>query len=459
MKVHAMHRGQRLIWVGGESMTSIEGSLGAVSAWVRGRLHRVVLTAAMSLAGTCVLVGSASAQADLGGWVFGPVEGSSPNDPASERQALKEFERNPPPGFPTLAMANIEATKAAIKHYTDIVAGGGWVAVPDAMVKPGESHFAIVELRDRLRVSGELAAGSSHSEVLDDELVQALKAFQTNNGLTPSGRLDKPTVAALNVPAADRLKQLKTNLSRLTEMAGVVKAHRKYVVVNIPAAQVESVALNKVITRHTGVVGKVDRPTPLLRSTITEMNFNPIWRLPPTVISQDLIPQGRELQAAGKNVLIKTGIEAYDGNGKKVDPESIDWSSSRPKSLSYRQPPGKDNPLGFVKINFASGESVYMHDSPSEGLFSRNFRAASSGCIRVHNVERLANWLLGQNDGWDEERVAAIKASGERLDVRLATPVPLYFVYITAWATEDGAVQFRRDLYNKDGVSEIASSY
>jgi murein L,D-transpeptidase YcbB/YkuD len=416
-----------------------------------------MLTAA-SFAASVLLANPASAQADLGGWVFGPVEGASMSDPAAERHALREFERNPPPGFPTLAMANIEATKAAIKRYSDIVAGGGWVAVPDANVKPGDSHFAIVELRDRLRVSGELAS-SSHSEVLDDELVQALKAFQATNGLTPTGRLDKSTVAALNVPATDRLKQLKTNLSRLTEMAGVVKGHKKYVVVNIPAAQVEAVALNKVITRHTGVVGKVDRPTPLLRSTITEMNFNPIWRLPPTVISQDLIPQGREMQAAGKNVLVKTGIEAYDGNGKKVDPGTIDWTSSKVKSYAYRQPPGKDNPLGFVKINFASGESVYMHDSPSEGLFGRNFRAASSGCIRVHNVERLAYWLLGQNDGWDEERVAAMKATGERLDVRLTTPVPLYFVYVTAWATEDGTVQFRRDLYNKDGVGEIASSY
>lgn len=442
----------------GETMTSFKGSFDAVSAWGNGRLSRA-LFAAISIAGVAACSTAASAQADLGGWTFGPVEGSSASDPASERQALKEFERNPPPGFPTLAMANIEATKAAIKHYTDIVAGGGWVTVPDATVKPGESHFAVVELRDRLRASGELSTSSSQSEVLDDEVVQALKIFQTNNGLTPSGRLDKSTVAALNVPAADRLKQLKTNLSRLTEMAGVVKAHRKYVIVNIPAAQVESVALNKVITRHTGVVGKVDRPTPLLRSTITEMNFNPVWRLPPTVISQDLIPQGREMQAAGKNVLVKTGIEAYDGNGKKVDPETIDWTSSKVKSYAYRQPPGKDNPLGFVKINFASGESVYMHDSPSEGLFSRNFRAASSGCIRVNNIERLANWLLGQNDGWDEERVAEIKKSGKRLDVRLTTPVPLYFVYITAWATEDGTVQFRRDLYNKDGVSEIASSY
>lgn len=394
--------------------------------------------------------------------IIGPVggEGGSGSDPAAERRALKEAERNPPPGFPTLSSANIEATKTAIKTYQDIVAQGGWPFVPDVLVKPGESHAdAIPVLRVRLSKTGELSGEPSTSDNLDADLVNALKSFQTNNGLTANGRLDKPTVQALNVPAEDRLKQLEVNLKRLTELAAIVKSQKKYVVVNIPAAQVEAVALNKVISRHTGVVGKVDRPTPLLRSTITEMNFNPVWRLPPTVITKDLIPQGRALQAEGQSVLVKMGIDAYDGSGKKVDPEKIDWSGSKPNAYSYRQQPGKTNPLGFVKINFASGESVYMHDSPSEGLFSSNFRAASSGCIRVHNIERLAYWLLGQNDEWDPERVAKMKETGERLDVRLATPVPLHFVYISAWATEDGAIQFRRDLYNRDGVSEIATSY
>jgi murein L,D-transpeptidase YcbB/YkuD len=391
---------------------------------------------------------------------FGPVGGSGGgvSDPASEREQLKELERNPPPGFPTLAPANIEATQAAIAHYTEIVTAGGWKSVPEAIVKPGEQHFAIVELRDRLIVSGELSSSAAGGETLDGTLVEALKAYQSTNGLTPNGRLDRPTIAALNVTAEDRLKQLKTNLKRLAELVPIVKPQRKYVMVNIPAAQVEAVALNKVISRHTGVVGKVDRPTPLLRSTITELNFNPIWRLPPTVIQKDLIPQGREMQAKGENVLIKTGIEAYS-NGKKVDPDKIDWNSSAPKSFSYRQPPGKDNPLGFVKINFASGESVYMHDSPSEGLFGRNFRAASSGCIRVFNIERLAYWLVAQNDGWEQDRVAEMKKTGARKDVRLATPVALHFVYITAWATQDGTIQFRRDLYNRDGVAEIATSY
>lgn len=410
--------------------------------------------AALALSGSA----GSGALADDMSWIkFGPVDGGA-SDFVTEREKLKELERNPPPGFPTLSSANIAATKAAIQRYTEIVEAGGWNPVPDAFVKPGEQHFALVELRDRLIVSGELSADAAGGDTLDGTLEAALKAYQSTNGLTPNGRLDKPTVAALNVTAEDRLKQLKVNLKRITELAAVVRSQRKYVIVNIPAAQVEAVALNKVITRHTGVVGKVDRPTPILRSTITEINFNPVWRLPPTVIQKDLIPQGREMQAKGENVLIKTGIEAYS-NGKKVDPNSIDWSSSAPKSYSYRQPPGKDNPLGFAKINFASSDSVYMHDSPSEGLFGRNFRAASSGCIRVHNVERLAYWLLGQNNGWDQERVEKMKETGERLDVKLATPVPLHFVYISAWATEDGTIQFRRDLYNRDGVAEIATSY
>ena len=211
--------------------------------------------------------------------------------------------------------------------------------------------------------------------------------------------------------------------------------------------------------RHTGVVGKPERPTPLLRTAIHEMNFNPVWRLPPTVVTEDLIPRGREMQKAGKNVLVKFGIDAYDGAGKKLDPEKINWASGQPAGLSYRQQPGKDNPLGFLKINFNNSYSVYMHDTPSENIFGRNFRAASSGCIRVHNIEKLAAWLLKGNDGWSESRIEAIKEKGERLDVKLKKPVPLYFAYITAWATPDGVIQFRRDLADRDRAGVDASSY
>jgi murein L,D-transpeptidase YcbB/YkuD len=213
-----------------------------------------------------------------------------------------------------------------------------------------------------------------------------------------------------------------------------------------------------VVSRHSGVVGKPERPTPLLRSTITDLAFNPMWTLPPTVIKEDLIPKGRDMQGAGQNVLDKFGIDAYEG-GKKIDRASIDWSSSRPLQLSYRQAPGEENPLGFLKINFANSSSVYMHDSPKESLFGRNFRAASSGCVRVQNIEELATWLLAGQGGWNEGHVAHIKESGETKTVRLRKPVPLYFAYVTAWATKDGVIQFRPDVYLKDGVGEVAAAY
>jgi murein L,D-transpeptidase YcbB/YkuD len=318
------------------------------------------------------------------------------------------------------------------------------------------THGAVAILRQRLLLSGDLKEGSSYPDNFDYYLERAVKRFQASNGLSPTGVVDQRTIAALNVPASDRLRQLRTNLGRVSELAR--SAGKKYVLVNIPAAQIEAVENDRVVSRHSGVVGKIDRKTPLLRSAIHELNFNPVWTLPPTVISKDLIPKGREMSQRNQDVLVKYGIDAYGPDGRKLDSSKINWSSGTVQNLTYRQQPGKDNPLGFVKINFHNNYSVYMHDTPSESLFGRNFRAATSGCVRVQNVEQLSAWLLADN-GWSVDQVLAMKKTGERQDVRLKKPIPLHFVYITAWATEDGVVQFRRDLYQKDGVGETASAY
>jgi murein L,D-transpeptidase YcbB/YkuD len=176
------------------------------------------------------------------------------------------------------------------------------------------------------------------------------------------------------------------------------------------------------------------------------------------VIEKDLIPKGLEMARRNQSVLVKYHIDAYGADGKKVDPNKVNWTTAAAKGLSYRQQPGPENPLGFVKINFHNVHSVYMHDTPSQSLFGRNFRAASSGCVRVHGIEQLAAWVL-TDQGWKPEHVLHMKESGERRDVTLKKPVPLYFVYITAWATEDGIVQFRRDLYQKDGIGATAAAY
>lgn len=413
------------------------------------------------LAGALLTIASVTPAAAYEGnsWLnFGPDGSRSRSSYNSyDREFIREWEKNPPRGFATLAAANIEATRQAVKRYEEIVKAGGWKSLGSSELQPASSGPAVAELRERLRISGDLKDGSYNPDFYDDSLETAVKRFQASNGLTPTGITDKRTLAALNVPAQARLKQLKQGLDRLRQFAGST-GKGKYVVVNIPAAQVEAVENGRVVSRHTGVVGKPDRKTPLLKSSIHELNFNPVWRLPPTVVTQDLIPKGRQMQAAGKNVLTKFGIDAYDGAGKKLDPEKIKWAGSMPMSLSYSQQPGKDNPLGFLKINFHNEHSVYMHDTPSDTLFGKNFRAASSGCIRVQGIEKLAAWLL-EDQGVGEEQIRALKETRERKDVRLKKPVPLYFVYVTAWATEDGVIQFRRDLYQKDGVGATASAY
>ena len=392
---------------------------------------------------------------------FGAQSTTGAINAAYDRDFIREWESNPPKGFPTVSSANLGPMKAAIKRFEDIVSRGGWQAIPSVKELPGkslqlgETDPRVGLARARLAATGDIDDASS-SSYFDAVLEKSVKRFQASNGLTPTGVLDDRTVSAMNVPADVRLKQLKINLGRISELAG--SRPKKYVIVNIPAAHVEAVEADKVALRHTGVVGKTDRPTPLLRSTISSLNFNPIWTLPPTVINKDLVPKGADMQRRGQNVLVKFGIDAYDSTGRKLDPTKIDWAGAGARGLVYRQQPGKDNPLGFLKINFDSASSVYMHDTPSETLFGRNVRAASSGCVRVAGIERLAAWLLGPQ-GWNEERVLDMKKTGERRDVSLKQPVPLNFVYITAWATPDGVVQFRRDLYQRDGVGAAAASY
>ena len=424
------------------------------------RRHRACKAANLrGLAALVMLAGiSTSAVAQSTTWVGFPGQEPSPTaGNAIDRNFVKEWESAPPKGFPTLSKQNLNAMSAAIKRYEDVVAKGGFPSVPEVQMTIGLFSPGITVVKQRLALSGDLRGDDSDiSQNFDYGLEKAVKRFQASNGLSPTGVIDKRTIAALNVPAAVRLRQLKTNLQRLTELART--APKKYVVVNIPAAQIEAVDGDQVITRHAGVVGKPDRQTPILRSSIHQLNFNPVWHLPPTVISQDLIPKGADMQSKGQDVLVKFGIEAYDGTGRKVDSSKVKWSAATAGQYSFKQQPGPENPLGFVKINFENSHSVYMHSTPSETLFGRNFRAASSGCVRVSGIDQLATWLVA-DQGWSQERVMQMKKSGERLDVSLKKPVPLYFAYITAWATEDGVIQFRRDLYNKDNVGQVAGAY
>src|SRR5262249_38533363 len=273
--------------------------------------------AALFLAGLSFSqIGDAAAQAD--GWIRWPGAAYASQSDAGVREFAREWEATPPKGFPTLSAANLAPLKAAIARYREIVAQGGWEQLPDVQLRSGMSHAAVGAVRRHLVLSGDLREDGAASLEFDYYVEKALMRYQASNGLPPTGVLDRHTLAALNVPAELRLRQLEINLKRLGELARSLA--KRYVLVNIPAAQIEAVENNQVISRHSGVVGKPDRPTPLLHSAISELNFNPVRPLPPTGIQRDLIPNGQDVARRGQSGLAKNPHHDHGAAGLKLLP-------------------------------------------------------------------------------------------------------------------------------------------
>jgi L,D-transpeptidase YcbB len=357
--------------------------------------------------------------------------------------------RLPKKSLPTLSPSTAETTQTSVAQYETIVAKGGWPDVPVAAdgARLGVKSPAIAPLRQRLSIAGDLELNSGDQLVFDSYVDAALRRFQLRHGLHADGIVREATFHALNVPADRRLAQLKTNAVRLKSLTGNLGS--RIVVANIPAAQIEAIENGVAVTRHTAVAGKPDRPSPDVRSKIVQINFNPFWTVPVSIIRKDLIPK----MQAEPDYLTKNHIRIYDAKSNELPPSQIDWYSAEAVNYKFKQDAGDFNSLGSMKINFPSPDGVYMHDTPSKGLFGEDFRFASSGCMRVQNVRELVYWILAETPGWSKTEIDEVIKSGERKDAKVLKPLPLYWVYVTAWATPDGIVQFRDDIYNRDGVS------
>ncbi|RVI10046.1 murein L,D-transpeptidase, partial [Sinorhizobium meliloti] len=180
--------------------------------------------------------------------------------------------------------------------------------------------------------------------------------------------------------------------------------------------------------------------------------LNPYWTAPRSIIQKDIMP----LMRKDPTYLARNAIRLLDGNGNEVSPETIDWQAEKAPNLMFRQDPGKINAMSSTKINFHNEHAVYMHDTPQQGLFNKLMRFESSGCVRVQNVRDLSTWLLKETPGWARQQIEATIKSGVNTPIKLAEEVPVYFTYITAWSAKDRVVQFRDDIYQRDGAAELA---
>ena len=351
---------------------------------------------------------------------------------------------------PILSPQTLPALEQAIYAYQDLVARGGWQPVPADMgeLRMGVRDPRVVELRRRLIASGDLRQMGGDPSAFDSYVQAAVKQFQQRHGLPGDGIVGATTLQALNVPAFVRLNQLQMNAERIKTMGIPTE---RYVLVNIPGAQIEVVENGAVVSRHIAVVGKVDRQTPILKSKIHEIRFNPFWTVPASIIKKDLIPKMQK----EPTYLTDHHIRIFNQQGLELQPEQVNWYTDEAVNYLFRQDPGDQNSLGFVKLQFHNPYDVYLHDTPAKNLFGSDYRFESSGCVRVFNVRELVAWVL-RDTGYNRARVDETIRSGERLDVEVVNPPSIYTAYLTAWTTGDGIVHFRDDIYGLDSQGAVA---
>jgi murein L,D-transpeptidase YcbB/YkuD len=340
-----------------------------------------------------------------------------------------------------------EQGRAALARYRAIAAAGGWPRVgPGTKLAPGAHDARIPRLRQRLAIEDGLpaTAGDDH---YDAALVDAVRAFQGRHGLPKDGVLGDATIRELDVPVEARVDTLRLNLERGRWVLDDI-GEGDLVVVDIAGFGVRYVRDRRVIWRGRAIVGRRYRQTPVFRAEISRVVLNPTWTVPPSILAKDVLPA----LARGEDALAHKHLDVYDRAGHPVDPGGIDWSNASAAHFPYvlRQAAGEANALGRVKIDFDNPYAVYLHDTPSRELFSRDERAFSSGCIRIDRPVEFAALVLGEPSRWSAASLQAIIDAGTTRTIPLARKVPILVMYWTAEAGGDGLVTFRRDLYGRD---------
>ncbi|HEV8018272.1 MAG TPA: L,D-transpeptidase family protein [Steroidobacteraceae bacterium] len=346
-------------------------------------------------------------------------------------------------------------TEQALIRYVELARldDGEKLPVPAKPVEPGQPYAGLDRLAKLLRLVGDVpaeATATAPPALYSGELVEGVKRFQRRHGLDADGRLGAATVTQMNVPLADRVRQLQLTLERWRWLPGEFPSPP--IVVNIPDFHLRALdANNNVALDMRVVVGKaMTTETPVFSRDMTYVVFRPYWVVPPGIMRRSIIPAVQK----DRNYIASNRFEVTTPGGKVVTSGTISdevLAQMRAGKLMVRQKPGPKNALGLVKLMFPNEHHVYLHSTPATELFSRSRRDFSAGCIRVEKPDELTAWVLRNNSGWTLDRVRQAMQSGpDDVTVRLAQRIPVFIVYGTALAYPDGEVHFYPDIYGHD---------
>lgn len=335
----------------------------------------------------------------------------------------------------------------AIDFYQRIAASGGWPSLPDRVIlRPGDSGPHVATLRQRLRMTGDLRQSRGDDYSFDEALTEAVKRYQARNGLEPNGIVYGITQRLLNVSAQDRVRQLTMNLQRVRDLAPSLTGSSKYIVMNAASFELQGISGGRVEVTSRTIAGKRTTPTPSVSTAVRAINILPYWHVPGTIAKAQIIPMIRK----DLSYLYRENIRVFSTfGGEEIDPAQVNWWGPEANRYVFRQEPGPNNALGVLRFDMPNKHIVYMHDTPMKKLFGYFERAYSAGCVRVQSFYDLADWIANGQDGWTKTSLRDAVGAGNPVTIKLASPVPVHFIYLTAWV-ENGVAHFRNDLYNRD---------
>ncbi len=409
-----------------------------------GALHRRLLITAIGL----LIIGSVSKPAGAqDDWISEAI-GNTANRAAN---------RSASPTMPPFAARRILISRAtlhnidrALARYRELADNWPWPVIPKGpTLKAGDEGARVGLLVQRLAATGDLSqqAAARAGRAFDGQVAVALKQFQIRHGLTPSGRVNSYTRSALNVGADHRRDQLVQNSRRIAQLLAQTEG-RRYVLVNIPAYELQAVNRGRLEIFSRVVLGKPATPTPVVSAQIKALNTLPYWHVPQSIARRQLIPAIKK----DPSYLQKQRIRVFASwGGQEIDPHTVNWWAPQGQRFVFRQDPGPGNALGLLRLDMPNKHIVYMHDTPLKQLYDYHLRPYSAGCVRVQTVFDVGEWLLQGDQSPASGQLRSIIRQGQKQTIKLREPVDVHFVYISAWALADGRAHFRPDIYRRDG--------
>jgi murein L,D-transpeptidase YcbB/YkuD len=320
--------------------------------------------------------------------------------------------------------------KDQLSKYLTIARNGGWPQINSIKkpLKKGASSPDIAIIKKRLALTGDLA-GNDTTQLFNDTLVMAVKNFQSRHGFNETGIISDSLIKEMNIPAVKRVEQLLMNMDRMRWLANEPTGN--LIVVNIPEFVMHVYEGKQKAFDIDVVVGKEGHSTMMFNGDLNQVVFSPYWNVPPSIVAKEILPE----------------MEKKPGYLAKENMEITGNDDGLPV---IRQKPGPGNALGKVKFLFPNSFNIYFHDTPAKGLFNKDKRAYSHGCIRLREPEKLANYVLRNQPEWTPEKINEAMNSGDEKYVKVKDPIPVVITYYTAWVDENGRLNFREDIYGHD---------